>query len=187
MSELEKQEVTRSEIGRQIDSLLVSYYVSYDVLARLCHVETQSVLNWIHGETRPTDEELDRVAEVLDVSAKDLYACRERDDKAKHIADLYSEVISRAANLGFDELNEVLTVLRIYSERDEGKKTNFSKQVKIRLVEMGKSQVWLIEQVKAKTGLYFDGGYLWRIMSGEKSTPTIVEAIREILDLPKEV
>lgn len=62
----------------------------------------------------------------------------------------------------------------------------FGKQIKIRLIELEKPQVWLIEQVKAKTGLYFDGGYLWRIMSGEKSTPTIVEAIREILDLPEE-
>ena len=62
----------------------------------------------------------------------------------------------------------------------------FGKQIKIRLIEMEKTQVWLIEQVKAKTGLYFDGRYLWRIMSGEISTPKIVAAIREILDLPEE-
>ena len=175
-----------SELGKQIDSLLSNFNVSVEALARLCRVEPQSVRKWIKGENRPTDEELNRVSEVLGVSAKELYAFRERDDKAKRINELYSEAIRRVSTLDVEQLNEVLTVLRSYSERDEKKKTDFSKQVRIRLVEMGKSQVWLIEQVRAKTGLYFDGGYLWRIMSGEKSTPTIVEAIREILDLPEE-
>lgn len=60
---------------------------------------------------------------------------------------------------------------------------DFGKAVKIRLIEMEKSQAWLIEQVKEKTGLYFDDGYLWKICAGVLSTPKVMAAIREILDI----
>lgn len=62
--------------------------------------------------------------------------------------------------------------------------SNFEKAVKIRLIEMDKSQNWLIENVAARTGLYFDSSYLWKVLNGVLRTPKIVEAIREILDLP---
>lgn len=65
--------------------------------------------------------------------------------------------------------------------------TSFGKSVKIRLIEMGKTQDWLIEQVKNRTGLFFDSSYLWKIMNGVVATPGMVEAIREILDLPDPV
>lgn len=61
--------------------------------------------------------------------------------------------------------------------------TAFGKDVKKRLVDIDKPQVWLIEQVKEKTGLYFDDSYLGKILSGRLATPKIVQAIREILDL----
>lgn len=63
------------------------------------------------------------------------------------------------------------------------KTSDFGKEVKIRLVEMEKSQAWLIEQVKEKTGLYFDDSYLWKINAGMIATPSIVAAIREILSM----
>ena len=63
--------------------------------------------------------------------------------------------------------------------------SDFGKEIKIRLVELGKTQLWLIERVKEKTGLYFDGGYLWKIMNGMLATPGIIEAIRDVLDLPE--
>lgn len=66
------------------------------------------------------------------------------------------------------------------------KTSEFGKAVKIRLIEMDKPQNWLIEQVKEKTGLYFDDGYLWKITAGVIETPKVVQAIREILDLPEE-
>ena len=44
---------------------------------------------------------------------------------------------------------------------------NFGKRVKIRLIEMGKNQEWLINQVKEKTGDFFDSSYLHRILSGK--------------------
>ena len=43
--------------------------------------------------------------------------------------------------------------------------------------------MWLEEQVEDRTGLYFDNGYLWRIIVGELTTPRIVRAICEILDI----
>ena len=66
------------------------------------------------------------------------------------------------------------------------KTSDFGKAVKIRLVEMEKNQAWLIEQVKEKTGLYFDDSYLWKINSGAIATPSIVTAIREILGMSAE-
>ena len=62
--------------------------------------------------------------------------------------------------------------------------TPFGKEVKKRLVDLEQSQVWLIEQVAARTGLYFDGSYLFKVMTGQLNTPKIVQAIREILDIP---
>ena len=66
------------------------------------------------------------------------------------------------------------------------KTSDFGKEVKIRLVEMDKNQAWLIEQVKEKTGLYFDDSYLWKINSGILATPSIVSAIREILGMTED-
>lgn len=61
--------------------------------------------------------------------------------------------------------------------------SEFGKAVKIRLIEMEKNQTWLIEQVKEKTGLYFDDSYLWKICAGVLATPKVVAAIREILGM----
>ena len=62
--------------------------------------------------------------------------------------------------------------------------TPFGKAIKKRLVDVDRDQNWLIEQVAATTGLYFDRSYLHKIMTGKLSTPSIVLAIREILDIP---
>ncbi len=62
--------------------------------------------------------------------------------------------------------------------------TEFGKEIKKRLVDMDQRQVWLIEQVREKTGLYFDDSYLYKISTGLLATPKIVGAIREILNLP---
>lgn len=65
--------------------------------------------------------------------------------------------------------------------------TSFGKSIKIRLIEMEKTQDWLIEQVRNRTGLFFDSSYLWKIMNGVVATPGMVEAIRDILELPDPV
>ncbi|WP_242959345.1 XRE family transcriptional regulator [Flavonifractor sp. An9] len=62
--------------------------------------------------------------------------------------------------------------------------TEFGKTIKKRLIDMNKNQVWLIEQVREETGLYFDSSYLYKISTGRLNTPSIVGGIRKILDLP---
>lgn len=67
--------------------------------------------------------------------------------------------------------------------------TNFSeygKKIRYRLLDLDENQNWLIEQVKNRTGLYFDSSYLHKIMSGSLSTPSIVGAINEILEIRSE-
>ena len=64
------------------------------------------------------------------------------------------------------------------------KSTQFGKEIKKRLVDIDQRQSWLIEQVRLKTGLYFDSSYMCKIISGQLNTPSIVQAIREILDIP---
>jgi hypothetical protein len=64
--------------------------------------------------------------------------------------------------------------------------TVFGKEIKKRLIDIEHPQAWLIEQVKKKTGLYFDDSYLYKIMVGTLKTPSIVAAINEILELGKE-
>ena len=73
------------------------------------------------------------------------------------------------------------------------KTTDFGKAVKIRLIELDQTQEWLIEQVKERTGDYFDSSYLHRLLSGKtpgdtgwNGKPGKAEVIREILGLNEE-
>lgn len=62
----------------------------------------------------------------------------------------------------------------------------FKKTVQHRLIDLGRTQTWLIGEIKAKTGLYVDRSYLSKIFLGKNSNPKIISAIFEILDLNKE-
>ena len=64
--------------------------------------------------------------------------------------------------------------------------SNFGKKVKKALIDIDKNQAWLIEEIKAKTGLYFDSSYMHKILSGKNKNPTIVGAICSILNIEKE-
>ena len=66
---------------------------------------------------------------------------------------------------------------------EAAKTTAFGKKVKKSLVDLEQKQSWLIEQVTEKTGLYFDGSYLHKVMTGQLNTPKVVKAICEILDI----
>lgn len=55
--------------------------------------------------------------------------------------------------------------------------------VKTELLRQGKEQKWLEEAITEKTGLYVDGGYMYKILTGKRNAPKIVAAIREILEL----
>lgn len=64
--------------------------------------------------------------------------------------------------------------------------TPFGKEIKKRLVDIDRTQAWLIEQVQGTTGLYFDRSYMRKIQTGQLATPKIIQAIRDILDLPEQ-
>ena len=61
--------------------------------------------------------------------------------------------------------------------------TNYAKTVKKTLIDIDKSQEWLMAQVTERTGLFLDSGYLGKIFRGERNAPKIVNAINEILQL----
>lgn len=63
------------------------------------------------------------------------------------------------------------------------KLTNFGKDIKKRLLDIDQNQNWLIERVKEKTGLYFDSSYMSKILTGTAKTPSITQAICEILEI----
>lgn len=62
--------------------------------------------------------------------------------------------------------------------------TPFGKEVKKRLVDLEQSQNWLMQQITQRTGLFVDSGYMHKVLTGERNAPKIVQAIREILDIP---
>ena len=64
----------------------------------------------------------------------------------------------------------------------------FGKRIKKTLVDIEQTQEWLITQVREDTGLYVDGSYLYKIMSGKLASPKIVSSICKILglDLPQD-
>ena len=62
----------------------------------------------------------------------------------------------------------------------------YGKKIRKRLIDLEKTQNWLIGEVKALTGLSFDCGYLQKILSGKNSPPRIVAAINEILEFSAE-
>lgn len=61
--------------------------------------------------------------------------------------------------------------------------TDFGKEVKHRLIDLGKTQEWLIEEVRQKTGKYMDASYMNKILTGAESGVNIVPAIRETLGM----
>lgn len=61
--------------------------------------------------------------------------------------------------------------------------SDFGLCVKTELLRLGKEQKWLEETVSEKTGLFVDGGYMYKILTGQRNAPKIVAAIREILNM----
>lgn len=73
------------------------------------------------------------------------------------------------------------------------KTSDFGKAVKIRLIEMEKTQTWLVERVREETGAYFDDSWLNRILTGKvpaergyDGNPGKAQVIREILGMSEE-
>lgn len=64
--------------------------------------------------------------------------------------------------------------------------SDFGLLVKTKLLQIGKEQKWLEEAVAEKTGLFVDGGYMYKILTGQRNAPKIVAAIREILNISED-
>ena len=67
--------------------------------------------------------------------------------------------------------------------RNLPKFNTFGLCIKTELLQIGKSQKWLEEAVAKKTGLYMDSGYMYKILTGQRNAPKIVEAICEVLNI----
>ena len=61
--------------------------------------------------------------------------------------------------------------------------SDFGLCVKTELLRIGKTQKWLEEAVADKTGLFVDGGYMHKILTGQRNAPKIIAAICEILNI----
>lgn len=66
---------------------------------------------------------------------------------------------------------------------NNSKFTDFGLCVKTELLRQGKEQKWLEEEIVKETGLYMDSGYLYKILTGQRNAPKIVDAIRKILNI----
>ncbi|MEA5134621.1 MAG: XRE family transcriptional regulator [Candidatus Fimivivens sp.] len=62
----------------------------------------------------------------------------------------------------------------------------YGKDIKKRLVDIDKPQVWLIDQVHKDTGLYFDDSYLYKVMVGKNNNPKIKASIDKLLNMAGE-
>ena len=59
----------------------------------------------------------------------------------------------------------------------------FGKKVKKKLIDIVRNQDWLITEVQKDTDKYFDSSYLYKILTGSLSTPSIITSICKILDI----
>lgn len=62
--------------------------------------------------------------------------------------------------------------------------TQFGLCVKTELLRRGKTQTWLVQRISEVTGMFVDDSYLYKILTGQRNAPKIVQAIREILNIP---
>ena len=67
---------------------------------------------------------------------------------------------------------------------DRCKFTPFGLCVKTELLRKGKTQAWLQSKVTEQTGLFLDDSYIYKILTGQRNAPKIVNAICEILEIP---
>ena len=64
--------------------------------------------------------------------------------------------------------------------------SDFGLCVKTELLKKRQSQKWLEEEVTKRTELYVDSGYMYKILTGQRNAPKIVEAICDILNIKSE-
>ena len=62
----------------------------------------------------------------------------------------------------------------------------YGAKLKMKLLELNRSQKWLEEEITKRTGLYCDSGTLGVIIRGESKREKLVNAINEILGITYE-
>lgn len=64
-----------------------------------------------------------------------------------------------------------------------GKYTDFGLCVKTELLRRGWEQQKLERKVTEETGLYVDGGYMYKILTGQRQPQKIIDSICKILEI----
>lgn len=85
----------------------------------------------------------------------------------------------------------IKVLVKPFSERrgekmPKNRYTEFGILVQIGLLKSGHSQKWLIQRCREQTGMYIDSGYLNRLLTGQRNSPKLEAAIKEILHLKEE-
>ena len=63
------------------------------------------------------------------------------------------------------------------------KLTPFGLCVKTELLKRGMTQEELVTKVKKDTGMFLDNGYLYKILTGERSPQKIIFSIKKVLEM----
>ena len=61
--------------------------------------------------------------------------------------------------------------------------TPYGKEIKKRLIDLGRNQAWLIAQVKGATGQYCDSSLIYKLSTGQLNVPKIRTAVNQILGI----
>ena len=67
------------------------------------------------------------------------------------------------------------------------KLTTFGLCVKTELLKKGMTQEELVTRVKEDTGMFLDNGYLYKILTGNRSPEKIISSIKKILEMEEQV
>ena len=68
-------------------------------------------------------------------------------------------------------------------EKEEREITDFGREVKKKLIDIGKTQRWLAIEISTRTELKPDDRYLNKVLSGKRNSPQIKKAVKEILGI----
>ena len=178
------------EFSKHLAGVMSVYQMKESTLAKLMRVPKKEVKGWTTGSAVPNDDQLCRYIGLFKENALGVMDMVNRDRKSLRASDAYSLLIARVRKLPPEQAISLCEHLMVGCDEERKaplqQTADLDKAVKICLAELGRSHSWLIEQVKERTGLYFDGSYLYKIRMGKLKSPKILEAICEILGLEKE-
>ena len=60
---------------------------------------------------------------------------------------------------------------------------DFGRAVKVRLIDLDKTQEWLIAEVKKETNQYIDSSCLYKLMTGQIINSNLIPIIKKILEI----